>query len=65
MFSVGSVQCAYKRSKFRCKFISGQLPAVATHNREPVRQGHESIMEESCEDSAVKCQWTLNTLCVL
>jgi hypothetical protein len=28
---------------------------IASHGREPVSQGHEAVMERSCEDSAVKC----------
>jgi hypothetical protein len=52
---MGSVQSAYKRSEFRCKFSSEELHVVASHSKEPVSQGHEAVMERSCEDSAVKC----------
>jgi hypothetical protein len=52
---VGSVQSAYKRSEFRCKFSSEQLRVVASYSQEPVSQGHEEVTERTCEDEAVKC----------
>jgi hypothetical protein len=33
----------------------GQLRVVASNSREQVSQGHEDVVERSCEDSAVKC----------
>jgi hypothetical protein len=30
-----------------------------------VSQGHEAVKERSCEDSAVKCQQTWRTICVI
>jgi hypothetical protein len=39
----------------RVQESSGQLRIVAGHSREPVSQGHEAVMDSSCEDSAVLC----------
>jgi hypothetical protein len=44
MFSVWSMRSLYN-----------ELRVVASHSQKPVSQGHEVVMERSCEESAVKC----------